>query len=208
MALTTYAELQTAMTAFLMDRTDLATLLPTFIDLAEAQIRRDVRHWRMETRAAITLAARYVNLPAGWVQTERLLNGATDSRAMTLVSLADMADMRADADDDTDIPQYYAHLAGQLELWPTPGESYTGEIHYLAEVAALSDAAPTNWLMTDSPDVYLYGSLLQSAPYLMDDARMAVWGGLYGAAVQRLNAASDAAKWSGTGLRMKLPNGR
>lgn len=40
-----------------------------------------------------------------------------------------------------------------------------------------------NWLLTAHPDVYLYGTLVESAPYLKDDARVAVWEQRYQDAV-------------------------
>ena len=42
-------------------------------------------------------------------------------------------------------------------------------------VTSLSVSNTTNWLLTAHPDAYLYGSLLEAAPYLMDDARLAMW---------------------------------
>lgn len=38
-------------------------------------------------------------------------------------------------------------------------------------------ATDPNWLITAHPDVYLYGALVESAPYLKDDARIATWAG-------------------------------
>ena len=61
-----------------------------------------------------------------------------------------------------------------------------------------------NWLLLEAPDVYLYGALLHSAPYLADDQRVAVWAQLYGAAVQRLNEVSEDARFSGSGLTLKV----
>jgi hypothetical protein len=33
----------------------------------------------------------------------------------------------------------------------------------------------TNWLLTQHPDLYLYAALVESAPYLKDDERIALW---------------------------------
>jgi hypothetical protein len=52
--------------------------------------------------------------------------------------------------------------------------------------------------------VYLYGSLVQSAPYLKDDARAAVWAGLYQNAITNLNSASERSRHSGSGLRLRI----
>ena len=51
MALTTYTELKASIADFL-NRDDLTTVIPDFITLAEAQINRDVRHWKMEARSS------------------------------------------------------------------------------------------------------------------------------------------------------------
>ena len=48
-----------------------------------------------------------------------------------------------------------------------------------------------------APDAYLYGALLQSAPYLQEDARLESWGALYRSAVDAVNAESRAARWPG-----------
>ena len=45
MAITTYAELKSSIANWL-NRDDLTSVIPDFISLAEAQIARDVRHWR------------------------------------------------------------------------------------------------------------------------------------------------------------------
>ena len=50
MAITTYAELQSAVADFL-NRDDLTSVIPTFIDLAEAQMQRTIRHHKMMQRA-------------------------------------------------------------------------------------------------------------------------------------------------------------
>jgi hypothetical protein len=50
---------------------------------------------------------------------------------------------------------------------------------YYAKPQALDAGNQTNWLLTKAPDVYLYGSLKHSAPWLEDDARIQVWESLY-----------------------------
>ena len=75
---------------------------------------------------------------------------------------------------------------------------------YRARIPALTDADPSNWLLTYSPDVILYAALMQSAPYLADDARVAVWGSMYQSGVEALNNESDQAQVSGP-LSMRIP---
>lgn len=201
MALTDYTGLQSAVADFL-NRDDLALSIPTFIALAEAQMQRDIRHWRMHERAAASISDRYIALPGDWVETIRLtIGGHPDLR---LVSTAAMEALRG-FDDTGGRPQYYAHTAGEIEVWPTPDQAYDGEMVYVQKIPALSDSAPTNWVIDQAPDVYLYGALVATAPFLQEDARVQVWGGLYTAGVAKLNSAGEAALWSGRGLVMRSP---
>ncbi len=201
MALTTYDELRTSLASWL-NRADLEDNIPDFITLADAQIARDVRHWKGEISATATLDSQTVALPTYWVETIRLTI-ADNKDPLSLVSMFDMHKMRAANGNATGEPKYYAHSAGNFELYPTPGDSYTGSLIYYARPIPLGPTQDSNWLLEYAPDVYLYGSLVQSAPFLHHDERLPTWAQLYAAAVQRLNAESDAAKWSGTGLRMR-----
>ena len=114
-----------------------------------------------------------------------------------------MADLRAVNNDQYGTPALYTLEAGQFHLYPTPIADTDVELLYYAEVPALASNA-TNWLLTAAPDVYLYGSLMHSAPYLQDDARLSVWAQLYSSSVVRLNEASQYAKYSGVSLVPKV----
>jgi len=55
-------------------------------------------------------------------------------------------------------PRFFT-VTTQLEFDVTPDSAYTIEMQYLKKLTPLSDAAPTNSILTDSPMVYLYGAL-------------------------------------------------
>ena len=201
MALTTYAELKASVADFL-NREDIAAVIPSFIALAEADMNRKLQDWRMDVVLPVTLSGQYTALPSGWLSTTRLTLTTPTSR-LDLASDGALAEIRFQRGDVAGKPTSYAHTAGSLEVYPTPDAAYTAELVYRAKIASLSDAAATNWLLAAAPDCYLYGSLMQSAPYLKDDSRVAIWGGLYAEAVSGLNAASDEAKSSAAGLRLR-----
>jgi hypothetical protein len=203
MSITTYSQLRTAIADFL-NRDDLAATVPTFIALAEADISRRLRHWQMEERATAEMDTQYSAVPADWVETIRFQTLGNGTRPLELISRAEMLDRRANARDAVGRPQFYTMAAGQFEVFPTPDQTYNAELLYFARVPALSDAAPTNWLLTAASDAYLYGALVHSAPYLQDDARSAVWASFYQSAIDALNTASDEARYSGSGLRMRI----
>lgn len=202
MALSTFADLKSAVADF-VNREDLTAVIPTFVALAEADMARKVRAIAMETRSTATLDAQYSGLPADWLETISLRISGADQR-LTLASLAEIADLRAWNDDEAGQPTHYAHVAGGLELYPTPDDTYTAELVYYAKPTALSTDGSTNWLLTNHPDAYLYGALTHSAPYLKDDARVEIWASLYANAIQSINQASQDAKHSGTGLRLRF----
>ena len=62
----------------------------------------------------------------------------------------------------------------------------------------------TNALLEEAPDAYLYGSLIASAPFLVEDARLEVWGSLYRAAMEELKANERLIRWPGR-LVMRTP---
>lgn len=200
MTISTYDELKTAIADFL-NRDDLTLTIPAFIHLAEAQINRDVRHWQMEKRSSATFNERYEPLPVDWLETVRV--SISGKKQLGLMSQAKMMDLRESSNNTAGEPRYYAVSSSQLELYPTPDSDYDAMLIYIAKIDALSDSNTSNWLLQDAPDVYLYGALLHSAPFLADDGRMAVWQTLYANAVAALNRASDAGTYSGTGLVMR-----
>ena len=197
MTITSYATLQTQVADFL-NRADLTAQIPAFIQLAEASMNRKLRHWRMEKRSQATINAQYSDLPSDWIETIRY-NIPGQSR-LKLISMAEMMDKRDQSDNTSGCPVYYAHVAGEVELYPTPDADYVTEMLYYSKIPALSDAAPTNWVLLNAPDAYLYGALTHSAPYLQEDNRLAVWGGLYVDTIGSLQSESDSARHSGTGL--------
>lgn len=202
MALTTYAELQTSIAGFL-NRDDLTAVVPDFITLAEASMQRDLKHWRMEKRATASIDARFSAVPDDFVSPVRFQVGTTDA-PMQPISVQDMHDRRNARDDDAGTPCFYALVGDEFEFMPTPSAALTATLYYRAKVPALSDSNTSNWVLANAPDVYLYGALIHTAPYLVEDARVATWGGLYAQAVAQFNKQGEAGKFGGAGKRRKV----
>ena len=205
MAINTFTTLKTAIADFL-NRDDLTSAIENFIALSEAQINRDIRHWKMETRSSGQQSAsdEYSQIPANWMETIRFHITDNGTSPLNLISRAAMSDKRASKEDATGTPTHYTHADSQFQLYPTPSATTNTELLYYAKTAALSASNSSNWLLLEAPDVYLYGALLHSAPYLGEDERIAVWAQMYSAAVQQLNNASDKSRYSGSGLKLKI----
>jgi len=199
MAISTYAELQTAI-ADTLNRDDLTTVIPTFISLAESQIARDLRHWRQHKRISTTIDERYETLPSDFLRAESLV--VDNKYTLEYISQGELSRRRM-ASTEAGEPRYYTFNSNELEFYPTPDEGVAFAMVYFARIPSLSDSDTSNWLLDIYPDIYLYGALVHTAPYLHEDVRLNTWATLYRAAIDQLNSESDKAKYSGSRLVLR-----
>lgn len=195
MALTTYAELKTSVGDWL-NRSDLTATVPDFISLAEAQIERNLRTRQMLLRSTATIDTEYAAVPADFLEVKSFKLDSSPPTPLQFETI-DSMDNLSTVYTSAGKPAYFSVVGGQFRFVPTPDTSYTGELTYYAKLSKLSDSNTTNWLLTSSPDVYLYGALMQAAPYLQDDARITVWASLYRSGLQELTLADDRGATSG-----------
>lgn len=177
MAITTYDELKTAIGDWLI-RQDLAAVTPTFVALAEAQMNRDARLRSMDgmTRTDLVIAGQYTSLPADVLELVNVQVKSPD-RVLKYATLYELDEIRIA--EPTGIPTHYSLIGTEIEVAPVPTSATTLELTYYGKLPPLSDANPTNWLLQAAPDIYLYASLLQAAPYLHEDERIGVWAASY-----------------------------
>jgi len=159
MALDTYANLQQQIIRW-SHRDDLDLLIPDFIDIAEtAMMQNDseiLKPRSEEIRATATMdtTTRFMALPDRFLDMRRLrikednlylkLNFRTPNQMQSI--------------EEQGIPQLFT-VTSQLEFDVIPIQAYDLEMQYTAELTPLSDTNPTNNILADSPNVYLFGSL-------------------------------------------------
>jgi len=196
MALTTYTELKSSIADWL-NRSDLTTVIPDFISLAEAQIERTLRTRQMIIRANASFDAQYGAVPADFLEVKSLkLTSTNPITPMTYLSI-DALDNEIAKYTASGRPKFFGVVGDQFRIVPTPEANYTTELIYYAKLTKLSNSVARNWLLTANPDIYLYGALLQAAPYLQDDARIQTWATLYERALNDAQTADDRASSSG-----------
>lgn len=203
MPITTYAELKTNIAEFL-NRDDLASISSTFVSLAEDDLNLRLRHWRQEKRSTAEIDTQYSAIPADMLEIIRFYTTSGDTRPLELISQAEMLDRKFRNLNTSGQPAYYALTAGEIEVYPVPDGTYTSELYYYSRIPALSDSNTSNWVLDYYSSAYLYGSLIHSAPYLKDDARIQVWAALYQSAIDAINTEGEKAKYGGSGRRMKI----
>lgn len=200
MALDTYAGLKTAIAAWAIRTGDVQfeAQVPDFITLAEKRFNRTLRVGGMEKVATLTPdGTGAVILPADYLEYRSVSPGVAGYGEMEMV------------DPGAEIGGYEGGGVGQrfsisgnvLQTYPSANGGIT--ISYFAKVPALSDAAPTNWLLDKAPDLYLYGSLLEAAPYMEEDNRAQLWKTYYDTAMMDLKSDDVSARYASGRARVR-----
>lgn len=203
MAITDYSSLQTTIANYLA-RTDLTAQIPDFIRLAETRMRRELRIRQMMKSATTTTTGgdATVALPPDFLEARDLIVQSNPVRVITYVSPSVFS--RNTRSTESGVPVDYTILATEFKFAPIPDTNYTLEILYFAAPDYLSNANTSNVFLAVCPDLLLYGALIEAEPYLMNDARLQVWAGMYQKGVDALTTSDEQAQYSGVPLAMTL----
>ena len=192
MALSTYSEIKSTVADYL-NRADLTTVLPSFVTLAESKFNRELRTRDMLTRVQTTSDDEYVSLPTDFLQHYSLeLDAASAQPPMDYIGPQEAKVLKAQ-NRTASTTYYYTVIDGAFEIIPAPGSDLDLRMVYYAKIPALSDSNTTNWLLTKSPDLYLYSALLEAAPYLKDDDRVQLWAAARQQVMDAMNLESERA---------------
>ena len=206
MAITNYSELKAAISSWL-DRSDLDSVIPDFIALAEARHRRDFKLRRMETRVtANTISGtEYYSLPDNFVAMRNIQLNTDPKTALEYLTPEQMD--RVNAGSSTGKPKAYSIIGNNIQLRPIPDSVYQIEMLYFKYFTALSDSNTTNDMLTFHPDAYLYGALVEAEPYLQNDKRIQVWSGYYDRAKQDIISSNERDRHSGVAPTTRIDYG-
>ena len=206
MAIGTYAELQTAVANWL-NRDDLTANIPDFITLCEARLNRVLRTRAMEGlyTASTVSGQRDYNLPTNYLQMRALRLNTSPLTVLEYVSPEIMD--RVWAGSSGGKPVAYTIKANELFLGPSPGAVYTMEMDYYRKFDSLSTITTTNDMLTDNPDVYLYGALLEAEPFIKNDSRIQVWGTSFYKAITDIQDQDSKDRHSGSEMRIRNTSG-
>ena len=198
MAITTYAELQTAVQNWL-SRADADILARTveFITLAEAKINRKLRIRTMETALSDTIASGTISTPTGYVELKHMYIDGSPVQPLKRISAEQLYGLYPSRSAEGK-PKFVALDGGVFIFGPYADSTYTVKGTYYKKVAVLSDAAPTNWYTSNAIDLLLYGSLLQAAPYIKDNEELQVWKVMYEEALVEVGQEDRDEQFSGS----------
>ncbi len=206
MAISNYTELKTAVANWL-DRSDLTDRIPEFIALAEARFNRVLRLRSMEVKyTADTVAGqRNLALPASYIQ---MRNFQVNSSPLTTLSYVtpEIYD-RVWGGSTSGTPKFYTILANEVSFGPIPGSVMEVEMLFYKKFDNLSVSTTTNWLITNAPDIYLYGSMLEAEPFIMNDERVPLWAQALQQGISDLQEQDNKDRHSGSALRVMNTSG-
>ena len=185
MSFTDYTGLKAEIASFLWDRTDVVAKIPSFITLAEAEMKRMLRTQQAVQYQPFTATSDIASIPCGSRQIMSIqlefptaqgtfdLDYATPEQASqwNFVSPAR--------------PRFYTIEGGLIRLYPEPDQDYSGTVVYRSVFCALSGSNRTNWVLEQHPDIYLAGALKWAKAWLIDSDQD--WSGVFYGAIDAAN---------------------
>lgn len=197
MSLASYSDLKASIAEF-ANRSDITDLLLNdFISLAEAEFNNRLRCVEQETVADITVTSRRVALPVDCLEVRAVEHSASPVKALPFLT----PEMLARKLKESGPPQFYSIIGQQIQVLPIQANA-TLTLTYWAKIPALNNAAPTNWLLTNHPHMYLWECMRQCSIWSKDDNAIIRYAELLSGAFDKLGRSDQGRRFGGTSLAM------
>jgi hypothetical protein len=171
MPLQTYTDLTAAIAGWLQ-RSDLAAVIPNFVQLFEACANRRLRVRQQEASASLTPSGGVAALPADYLSWRRLTFTGNPRQELSYVEPSWL--QAAYPDQPTDIPRVFTIEGGSIRTMPLDPANTALELLYFQSIPPLASST-TNWLMAAHPDLYLFGTLTEAQAYTVNAETAALW---------------------------------
>lgn len=198
MALDSYSGLVSAISGWLDKGSTLDARIPEFIALTESRLNKVLEDPEMEVTAIASSAGRSLALPADFGELRSINVGGY---RLTQATAAEFSGFNSSL---SGIPRSYSITDGQLWFAPIPATGSDISITYLRTIPPLTAIAPTNWLLTRAPELYLYGSLLEAEGYLWNDERLPLIQARFEEALGNLRTDGVRRRWGASPLAPRL----
>jgi hypothetical protein len=183
-----------------LHRPDLTAEIVGFIQLAQFRIYRDLRIRQMETALSASIASGVLAVPTGYIEMKYAYIDGSPMRKLQRKDAEwiyhNYPTRSADAQ-----PRFFAREADNFIFGPYPDSNYTVKGVYYKKLADLST---TNWLTSDAPDLILFATLCEAAPWTGNEAKLATWEGRYNLAKERVQRQDIDEEFSGSPLQVTV----
>ena len=176
MSISNYGELKTAIEGFALRSTTLDSVMDTLTIAFESWANRNIRIPQMITSdETLAVSSRFTALPADFLEMERVVLSSGGQRYLLEYVTGEAA---AALDDSTagGTPRAFSIRGTDIELVQAPSSATLLISYYVKLDTITSSDAATNALLTNFPDIYLYGVLKEAALYMQDGKRMQTFG--------------------------------
>jgi len=190
----TYDTLTTAIQDY-AERNDanFVSQIPLFIMLGERRVARDLKILGLKIAITdnFTPNLGVFAKPTRWLNDSsfNIGTGATlNSRVYLLQRSVEFCRLYWPDPTKVGTPKYYASDYN-YNFWfvvPTPDIAYPYEILYYQTPPLIDAITSNNYLTESAPEILLFATLAETAPYLKDDERIKVWEAKYATARQAL----------------------
>ena len=201
-AFTSYDNLKTNIADYLA-RSDLTEKIPMFVSLAEKRLNRDLRLRQMLQQSTYSLTSGYkVPTPTDFLEMKDIHIDANPVVNLNFKTVSQF--YRLGNSSTTGQPINYTLVSDNFVLAPRPVSGATINMTYYKIPKVLSDTNPSNEYLEVCPDLLLYASLVESAPFLMDDARLQTWEALYTRGLTSITKSDEQSEFPAQPLAVQL----
>lgn len=189
MALSTYANLKTALAAALnVPEAQISSRADDIITLAEKEIWRDLRVKEMETSLSVSTSTNVISIPSGFLDLKYATildaTSAQDGYHLDIVS-SEFIVRNYPNNHTTARPRFVAVELTNFRLGPEPDTDYLINGVYWAEQTAVSTSA--NPVFAKYPQIYLHNAAYHAEMWLGRDERAPMWKRMYLGDVRKMN---------------------
>src|SRR5258708_32830926 len=133
-----YASLQSELQSWLWNRSDVVARIPTFIQLAEAQMNRRLQTRLSIARVDISVAAEMLPVPADFAGAVSILLLSDPASELAFVAPDGVALRSNGVSDRTGSPDCYSVVGGLLQFFPVPSAPIAAKLIYRQRIPSLS----------------------------------------------------------------------
>lgn len=207
MPIADYDELQDLAANYLA-RDDLTAEIKDFIRLAEHRIQQElelVPYRASVTGSTLDAALSYLALPTGFTE---LISLTILSDPISTIQIATPAAVETLRDSETSGIPKFGYITGsatgdqRIEFGPAQNAAHSYRLEYWNDITPLSASAKTNALLTQYPNLLLYGALLEAEEFLKVPAPARQFKEMYGRAAQNAKR-KEFRRRTGGKLRMQ-----
>ena len=183
MAFTTYTSFVTTVESYLA-RTDLTTVIPDFVQMAQLRMSRDLRTEAMLKVATTVATDNKVAFPSDFLELREMHFEGNPPIILEYQS-PDLF-FRNGQTSLSGRSHFFTMLGTEFQFAPSQTGSYTIQILYYGQPTFISSTTSSNLYLAYYPDALLYATLAEAEPYLMNDPRVATWSALYDRAIANI----------------------